>query len=175
LQNLQPTIRALADVGPGIVDGLMYATVFPYGQNVIDRGLKGDYLNLFAVGDITVPRLKKTAFLGTRWGIDGAELVPAPGDPGYDWYYTKNPLGVAMSVPPSGSEVPPPPPPAGPPVILPGGPVPASAPPPPSAPLSSNQPPPSNLPLPPLPLPAEQPAPNVMTPPGFPPMDEGGG
>jgi virulence factor Mce-like protein len=174
LQNLQPTIRALADVGPGIVDGLMYATVFPYGQNVIDRGLKGDYLNLFAVGDITVPRLKKTAFLGTRWGIDGAELVPAPGDPGYDWYYTKNPLGVAMSVPPSGSEVPPPPPPAGPPVILPGGPVPASAAPPLSAPLSSNQPPPSNLPLPPLPLPAEQPAPNVITPPGFPPMDEGG-
>jgi virulence factor Mce-like protein len=175
LQNLQPTIRALADVGPGIVDGLMYATVFPYGQNVIDRGLKGDYLNLFAVGDITVPRLKKTAFLGTRWGIDGAELVPAPGDPGYDWYYTKNPLGVAMSVPPSGSEVPPPPPPAGPPVILPGGPVPPSAAPPLSASLSSNQPLPSNPPLPPIPLPAEQPPPNVMTPPDFPPMDEGGG
>ncbi|MGV0741902.1 MCE family protein [Mycolicibacterium sp. XJ870] len=120
LQNLQPTIRALADAGPGIIDGLIYATVFPYGQNVIDRGLKGDYMNLFAVADITVPRLKRGALLGTRWGVDGAELVPAPGDPGYDWYYTKNPLGVLTSVPPEGSQVPPPPPPAGPPVILPG-------------------------------------------------------
>ncbi len=138
LQNLEPTIRALADVGPGIVDGLTYATVFPFGQNVIDRGLKGDYLNLFAVADITVPRLKRGLFLGTRWGVNGAELVPAPGDPGYDWYYTKNPLGMMQAVPPGGSEVPPPPPPIGP-MVLPGGPLPA-APPPVSAPLGSNQP-----------------------------------
>jgi len=121
LKDLEPTIRALADVGPAIDDGLTFATVFPYGQNIIDRGLKGDYLNLFAVADITVPRLKKTAFLGTRWGVPGAELVPAPGDPGYDWYYTKNPMGVLTAIPPTGSEVPPPAPPAGPPLMLPGG------------------------------------------------------
>jgi phospholipid/cholesterol/gamma-HCH transport system substrate-binding protein len=175
LQNLAPTIRALADVGPGLIDGLMYATVFPYGQNVIDRGLKGDYLNLFAVGDLTVPRLKKTAFLGTRWGKEGAELVPAPGDPGYDWFYTKNPLGVLTAIPPDGTEVPPPAPPAGPPVLLPGGPVPSSAPPPRSAPLGSTPPPSASAPIP-FPLPAEQKAgPNVMTPPDFPPMDHGGG
>ncbi|HET6734422.1 MCE family protein [Mycobacterium sp.] len=172
LQNLEPTIRALADVGPGIDDALVYATVFPYGQNIIDRGLKGDYMNLFAVGDITVPRLKRTAFLGTRWGVDGAELVPAPGDPGYDWYYTKNPLGLPLSVPPAGSEVPPPPPPAGPPVITPGGPVPPPTAPPPSVPLGSG------LPTAPVPYPAEAvplpPFNNVMTPPDFPPMDKGG-
>lgn len=129
LHNLEPTLRALADVGPGLVDGLLFATVFPYGQNIVDRGLKGDYLNLFAVADLTVPRLKKTMFLGTRWGMPGAELVPAPGDPGYDWYYTKNPLGQPVAVPPAGSEVPPPAPPVGPPVMLPGG-LPQSAPPP---------------------------------------------
>jgi phospholipid/cholesterol/gamma-HCH transport system substrate-binding protein len=139
LKNLEPTIRALADVGPAIDDGLTFATVFPYGQNIIDRGLKGDYLNLFAVADITVPRLKKTAFLGTRWGVPGAELVPAPGDPGYDWYYTKNPLGVLTAISPSGSEIPPPAPPAGPPVILPGG-VHPSAPPPSGVPLGSTAP-----------------------------------
>lgn len=134
LHNLEPTLRALADVGPGLVDGLMFATVFPYGQNIVDRGLKGDYLNLFAVADITVPRLKRTAFLGTRWGMPGAELVPAPGDPGYDWYYTKNPLGQPVAVPPGGSEVPAPAPPVGPPVMLPGG-LPQSAPPPSTAPV----------------------------------------
>lgn len=137
LQNLQPTIRALADAGPGLIDGLMYATVFPYGQNVIDRGLKGDYLNLFAVADLTVPRLKRGLFLGTRWGVDGAPLVPAPGDPGYDWHYTNNPLGAPLAVPPEGPEFPPPAPPAGPPVILPGGPVPPAAAPPSSAPAGS--------------------------------------
>ena len=40
-------------------------------------------MNLFAVIDLTVPRLKRTLFLGTRWGEEGAKLVPAPGDP---WY-----------------------------------------------------------------------------------------
>lgn len=120
LHNLGPTIGALADVGPGLIDGLIFATVFPYGQNIIDRGLKGDYMNLFAVADLTVPRLKRGMFLGTRWGLDGAGLVPAPGDPGYDWYYTKNPLGAITGIPPTGSEGPPPPPPVGPPTVLPG-------------------------------------------------------
>jgi phospholipid/cholesterol/gamma-HCH transport system substrate-binding protein len=169
LKNLEPTIRALADVGPGLIDGLNYATVFPYGQNVIDRGLKGDYLNLFAVGDITVPRLKRTAFLGTRWGVDGAELIPAPGDPGYDWYYAKNPQAVGIPIPPGGSLVPPPPPPIGPALILPGGPVPPSAGDPVSVPLLSPTRPPA-----PIGPPGASPATNLMTPPEFPPMDQGG-
>ena len=40
LQNLQPTIRALADVGPGIDDAIVEATVFPYGQNLITAASK---------------------------------------------------------------------------------------------------------------------------------------
>ncbi|MDF3341621.1 MCE family protein [Mycolicibacterium septicum] len=162
LQNLQPTVRALADAGPGIIDGLMYATVFPYGQNVIDRGLKGDYMNLFAVADLTVPRLKRGLFLGTRWGVDGAVLAPAPGDPGYDWYYTNNPLGAPLAVPPEGTEFASPPPPAGPPAILPGGPVPPAAAPPLSAPLGSLPP---SAPVPPEPPSEKSPLPSA---------DEGG-
>lgn len=167
LQNLQPTIRALADAGPGVIDGLMYATVFPYGQNVIDRGLKGDYLNLFAVADLTVPRLKRGLFLGTRWGVDGAQLVPAPGDPGYDWYYTNNPLGAPLTVPPEGTALAPPAPPAGPPVILPGGPVPPAAAPSSTAPLGS--PPPLDTPAPSASAPTEQPSGE----PPLPPADQG--
>jgi len=74
--------------------------VFPYGQNLIDRGLRGDYFNLYNLVDITVPRLKRGLLLGTRWGQEGMELVPAPGDPGYDQYYTNHPLSVGVAPPP---------------------------------------------------------------------------
>ena len=151
LHNLEPTVHALADIGPGIDDAIQLATVFPLSQNAIDRGVRGDYLNYFPVADITVPRLKSTLFLGTRWGVPGAEVVPAPGDPGYDWYYTKNPLGAMVVVPPSGSEVPAPPPPNGPAQVL-------SAGLPPAPPPGSTEPTPSQL----------------ITPPQFPPMDVGG-
>jgi hypothetical protein len=59
---------------------------------------RGDYINLFAVFDITYPRLKRTLFLGTRWGDTDAKLIPAPGDP---WFaqYSINPLGVGVQPP----------------------------------------------------------------------------
>jgi phospholipid/cholesterol/gamma-HCH transport system substrate-binding protein len=100
LHNLEPTIRALADIGPDLDTALAFATIYPYGQGTIDRAVRGDYMNLYAVLDLTVPRLKRALFLGTRWGEEGAALVPAPGDP---WYlnYTYNPLGVGVDPPPA--------------------------------------------------------------------------
>jgi virulence factor Mce-like protein len=100
LQNLEPTLRALADVGPDLDTALAYFTTFPLGQDLIDRGLRGDYLNLYAVLDLTHNRLKRSLFLGTPWADEDAKLVPAPGDPGYDafpleYYYTKDPLRAA--------------------------------------------------------------------------------
>ncbi len=101
LRNLEPTLRSLADVGPELDKALSYFTAFPYGQATIDRAIRGDYLNQFIIFDFTVPRLKKTLFLGTRWGQEGAKLVPAPGDP---WYatYTYDPLNAPFSPPPTG-------------------------------------------------------------------------
>lgn len=102
LRNLEPTLRSLADVGPQLDKSLAYFTAFPYGQATIDRAIRGDYLNQYIIFDFTVPRLKKTLFLGTRWGQEGAKLVPAPGDP---WYatYTYDPLNAPFSAaPPSG-------------------------------------------------------------------------
>jgi len=128
LQNLQPTFRALADIGPGIDDALQFATVFPFGQNLIDRGVRGDYMNLFATVDLTVTRLRHGLLLGTRWGTDGAELVPAPGDQGYDAYYRANPGNDLRAIPPEGS---------GPPLLMGNGGLPAppwAAPPPPQPP-----------------------------------------
>ncbi len=100
LRNLEPTLRSLADVGPQLDQALAYFTAFPYGQATIDRAIRGDYLNQFIIFDFTVPRLKKTLLLGTRWGQEGAKLVPAPGDP---WYatYTYDPLNAPFSAPPA--------------------------------------------------------------------------
>jgi len=100
LKNLQPTMRALADVGPDFDAAVAYATVFPYGANNIDRIVRGDYINLFATFDITYPRIKRTLLLGTRWGDSYAKLIPAPGEP---WYlnYSYDPLSVGIAPPPA--------------------------------------------------------------------------
>lgn len=100
LRNLEPTLRSLADVGPKLDTALAYFTAFPYGQEFINRGIRGDYLNQYIIFDLTVPRLKKTLMLGTSWGQEGAKLVPAPGDP---WYtsYTYDPMNAPFSPPPT--------------------------------------------------------------------------
>jgi phospholipid/cholesterol/gamma-HCH transport system substrate-binding protein len=126
LQNLEPTIRALADVGPNLDIALGSAPTFPYPQHYIDRAYRGDYVNLFLIFDFTIPRLKRELFLGTRWGQEGAQLVPAPGDP-WQLLYTLDPLGAPVAAPP---------PPAG---AMP--PAPAGSPPPPAAPLPAETPP----------------------------------
>jgi ABC-type transporter Mla subunit MlaD len=102
LQNLEPTIQALAEVGPDLSTVLGYVPTFPFTQNFIDRAVRGDYFNVFAVIDMTIPRLKRTLLAGTRWGDPDAPLVPAPGDP---WYgnYTYDPLGFAVAAPPAPS------------------------------------------------------------------------
>jgi phospholipid/cholesterol/gamma-HCH transport system substrate-binding protein len=99
LQNLEPTLRALAEVGPEIDTAIAWLPTFPLTQNIIDRGVRGDYVNLFVTVDLTNARVKRGMLLGTRLGQDRASLVPAPGDPGYDAYYTKFPLGVGTSPP----------------------------------------------------------------------------
>ncbi|CAJ1499705.1 MCE family protein [[Mycobacterium] burgundiense] len=99
LKNLEPTIKALADIGPDLGEVLGYAPTFPYTQSFMDRGIRGDYYNLFATVDITIPRLKRTLMLGTRWEDTDAQLVPAPGDP-YYMNYTYDPLKTGVNPPP---------------------------------------------------------------------------
>ncbi len=101
LKNLQPTIQALADVGPDLDQVLAYATVFPFGQGLIDRAIRGDYINLFATIDLNGPRLRRSLFLGSRAGQEGRDLVPLPSDP-YFQRYTYDPLGRPIAPPPLG-------------------------------------------------------------------------
>ncbi|KWX67434.1 MCE family protein [Mycobacterium sp. NAZ190054] len=100
LTNLEPVFRALADIGPDIDTGLGYALTFPMNQNIIDRGIRGDYMNLFVTVDLNLGRFKRGLLAGTSFGDENAPLVPAPGDPGYETFYSKNPLGEAVAPPP---------------------------------------------------------------------------
>ncbi|OBF18552.1 MCE family protein [Mycobacterium sp. ACS4331] len=99
LRNLEPAMKALADVGPALPALLEYAGHFPFTQAFMDRAIRGDYYNLFAVIDLTIPRLKRSLFLGTRWEQEDAQLVPAPGDPAY-LNYTYDPLKTGATPPP---------------------------------------------------------------------------
>lgn len=100
LKNLEPTIRALADVGPELDTAIAAATVFPFTQNFVDRAVRGDYFNLHVDLDLSIPRLKRGLLLGTHWGQLDMPLVPAPGEP-YYLNYTLDPLhaGVAPRLP----------------------------------------------------------------------------
>ena len=59
-------------------------------------------MNLWVTVDLTHARLKRGLFAGTRFGDENAPLVPAPGDPGYDAFYSTNPLGAPVGAPAGG-------------------------------------------------------------------------
>lgn len=145
LRNLEPTLRALAEVGPDINKAIAFATVFPYGQYLVDNGVRGDFINLFATVDLTIPRLRRELLLGTPWGDPTAVIQAAVGDPGYA-EQTKNPLGFGVAAPP----------------------VPAPAPAPAPAPEPAPVPAPPPAPAPGLPFPLPQiPLPQIPLPPGI--------
>lgn len=91
LKNLEPAIKALADVGPEFGVAIAASFVFPFTQNFVDRAVRGDYFNLHVDLDLSIPRLKKGLLLGTHWGQLDMPVVPEPGDP-YRMNYTLDPL-----------------------------------------------------------------------------------
>jgi virulence factor Mce-like protein len=109
LTNLDPTVKSLADVGPLLDTILAYLPTFPLSQNFIDRAVRGDYVNIFATMDLTIPRLKRSLFLGTRWGDPNAQLVPVPGDPSHLNFNYDVPMAAIPAPPPDGAPGPPPP------------------------------------------------------------------
>ena len=144
LKNLEPTVRALADVGPELGMAVAAATVFPFTQNFVDRAVRGDYFNLHVDLDLSIPRLKRGLMLGTHWGQLDQPLVPAPGDP-YYLNYTHDPMHDPTRPPwvdPNALPLPGPPPAA----PLPGPPPAAPLPGPPPAAGLGQTPPPATAP-----------------------------
>jgi phospholipid/cholesterol/gamma-HCH transport system substrate-binding protein len=144
LKNLEPTIRALADVGPEFGAALAAALVFPFTQNFIDRAVRGDYFNLHVDLDLTIPRLKRGLLLGTHWEELNAPEPPAPGEP-YLFNYTLDPMHAGFA-----PRLPGPPPPGAP---APAAPLPGPPPGPGAAPPAFSAPLPAPPPGPAAPLP----------------------
>ncbi|OMC05809.1 mammalian cell entry protein [Mycobacterium sp. NS-7484] len=105
LKNLEPALKALANVGPDLTKVLEFAPHFPFTQSFMDRAIRGDYYNLYAYFDMTIPHLKRSLMLGTRWEQGDAQNVPVPGDPNY-LNYTYDPLKTGVNPPPP-DEIPP--------------------------------------------------------------------
>ena len=169
LNNLGPTVKGLADVGPDIDTALAALSVFPFTQNFVDRAVRGDYFNLHVQLDLSIPRLKRGLFLGTHWGQLGEQQIPAPGDPPY-LQYTRDPFHGGFGPPPGAPPLPGPP--ASPAGVPPAGP---QAPPPPGPPAPGPAQPNLQFSAP-LPGPAAGPlpgpvAPNAPPPPGIPPTE----
>ncbi|OBB21901.1 mammalian cell entry protein [Mycolicibacterium peregrinum] len=99
LKNLEPALKALANVGPQLDAVLEYAPHFPFTQPFMDRAIRGDYYNLFAYFDMTIPHLKRSLMRGTRWEDGDVQNVPVPGDPNY-LNYTYDPLKTGVAPPP---------------------------------------------------------------------------
>ena len=81
LHNLEPTLKALADVGPDLDTVLAFATDVPVRPELHRPGIRGDYFNFFAIDRPDRSAAEATLFLGTRWGDQNAPLVPRPGSP----------------------------------------------------------------------------------------------
>lgn len=112
LKNLEPTIKALADVGPEFGMAIAAGFVFPFTQNFVDRAVRGDYFNLHVDLDLSIPRLKRGLLLGTHWGQLDEPEPPLPGEP-YRMNYTLDPLHNPLRPPwvdPDALPLPPPPP-----------------------------------------------------------------
>lgn len=143
LKNLAPALGALADIGPDLDQAIAYAPTFPWSQSIIDRYIRGDYLNGYFIIDLTNAGLRKGILRGTHWERIGAEAVPGPADPEYLQFKYGAPPGApgGLSAPgPVGEPAPfGPPPPWGRP--LPG--PPPSAAPAPVNPQSGDAPPPA--------------------------------
>ncbi len=82
LKNLEPTISALADIGPDLDAAIAYAPTFPFTQGFIDRYIRGDYVNGYFIIDLTNSGLRKSILRGTHWERLGARVRAGARGPG---------------------------------------------------------------------------------------------
>ena len=78
LQNLDPIIGALADVGPELDGAIALAPTFPFTQGFIDRYLRGDFVNGYFILDLTNSALRKSLLRGTHWERIGRRACQGP-------------------------------------------------------------------------------------------------
>ncbi|MGB6182209.1 MAG: MCE family protein, partial [Rhodococcus sp. (in: high G+C Gram-positive bacteria)] len=81
LTDLRTTLKYLADSGQDLPNSIDALATFPIPQSAIDKGVRGDYTNLFLVLDLTVERLKSGFLAGTPLGpaaVGPEAMIGAP-------------------------------------------------------------------------------------------------
>ncbi|SDD01496.1 MCE family protein [Rhodococcus tukisamuensis] len=82
LTALEPTLQQVVAAGSDLIDNLGNLSTFPFPQTTIDDGMRGDYTNLWALIDLTTPRLRSGLGFGTPLGEPPATAAgAAPIDP----------------------------------------------------------------------------------------------
>lgn len=74
LEDIWPTLEALANAGPDMTRGLSLISTFPWAKETVDKWFRGDYANLTAVIDLTLSRIDSSFFTGTRFEGDLTQL-----------------------------------------------------------------------------------------------------
>jgi phospholipid/cholesterol/gamma-HCH transport system substrate-binding protein len=73
-KHFAAVLKSLADSGPALTRSLSAFTTFPWPKETIDKFVRGDYVNLTLIVDLTLSRLDNALFTGTRWEGNLTEL-----------------------------------------------------------------------------------------------------
>lgn len=97
LEDFGPVLKSLADAGPAMTRALSHLSTYPFPKENIDNWVRGDFVNLTAIFDLTLSRLDAGLLTGTRFEGKLTELemrwgrtigqVPSP-------YTAGNPLVI---------------------------------------------------------------------------------
>jgi phospholipid/cholesterol/gamma-HCH transport system substrate-binding protein len=97
LEDLGPVLKSLADAGPAMTRALSHLSTYPFPKEYVDNWVRGDYVNLTGIFDLTLSRLDAGLLTGTRFEGKLTELemrwgrtigqVPSP-------YTSGNPLTI---------------------------------------------------------------------------------
>lgn len=74
LKDVGPVLKSLADTGPALTRSLSTLTTIPFPEENVSKIVRGDYLNLIAIVDLTLNRIDSSLFTGTRWEGNLTEL-----------------------------------------------------------------------------------------------------
>ena len=66
--SLHPTLKALADTGKSLTNSLDFMFTLPFPISRLDRVVRGDFANLYALLDFSVPRVRSDLLRGTPLG-----------------------------------------------------------------------------------------------------------
>ncbi|MFZ2174031.1 MAG: MCE family protein [Rhodococcus sp. (in: high G+C Gram-positive bacteria)] len=97
LNNLAPTLRAVADAGPVLGKALAGAALYPFSQYVVDHQVRGDYMNLFATLDLRVGRFRNELLAGTPLGRSVVALPSIVGSTPATAPHSTNPLAQPVT------------------------------------------------------------------------------